>query len=118
MQYHFLITKNLFSLYRSGPSEVFLRKSVLKICSIFTGEHPYRSAISIKLESDFIEIALRHGCSPVNMVHIFRTPFPKSTYGGLLLSILSKTKNKTFLSFKSLLINKNVKVSFRTTWER
>ena len=34
---------------RSSPSEVFLGKGVLKICSKFTGEHSCRSAISIKL---------------------------------------------------------------------
>ena len=39
------------------------------------------------LQSNFIEIALRHGCSPVNLLHIFRTPFPKNTPGWLLLSI-------------------------------
>ena len=33
----------------SSHTEVFLRKGVLKICSNFTGEHPYRSVISIKL---------------------------------------------------------------------
>ena len=32
---------------------------------------------------NFIEITLRHGCSPVNLWHIFRTPFCKNTYGGL-----------------------------------
>ena len=31
------------------------------------------------------EITLRHGCSPVNMPHISRTPFPKNTSGGMLL---------------------------------
>ena len=30
-------------------------------------------------------MTLRHGCSSVNMLHIFRTPFHKSTSGGLLL---------------------------------
>ena len=34
---------------------------------------------------NFIEIALRHGCYPVNFLHIFRTPFSKNTSGGLLL---------------------------------
>ena len=34
--------------FRSSPSEVFLEKGVLKICSKFTGEHTCRSAISIK----------------------------------------------------------------------
>ena len=31
-------------------------------------------------QGKFIEITLRHGCSPVNMLHIFRTPFPKNTW--------------------------------------
>ena len=34
--------------YRSSHPEVFLGKGVLKICSKFTGDHPCRSAISIK----------------------------------------------------------------------
>ena len=33
------------------PSVDVHRKSVLKICKKFTGEHPYRIAISIKLQS-------------------------------------------------------------------
>ena len=35
-----------------------------------------------------IEIVLRHGCSPVNLLHIFRTPLPKNTSEGLLLTRL------------------------------
>ena len=73
------------TIYRSSRPDVFLGKSVLKICSNFTGEHPCRSVISIKLQSNFIEIALRHECSPVNLLHIFRTRFPKNTSGSLLL---------------------------------
>ena len=46
---------------------------------------PWRSAISIKLLCKFIEIALRHGCSPVNLLHVFRTPFPRNTSEWLLL---------------------------------
>ena len=64
---------------RSSHPEVFLEKGVLKICTKFTGEYPCRSVISIKLQSNFIEITLRHGCSPVNLVHIFRTPFTNNT---------------------------------------
>ena len=37
--------------YRRSPSKVFLGNCVLKICSKCTGEHPYRSLISIKLQS-------------------------------------------------------------------
>ena len=71
--------------YKCSPPEVFLRKGVLEICSKFTGEHPCRSVISIKLQSNFIEIALRRGYSPVNLVHIVRTPFSGNTSGWLLL---------------------------------
>ena len=64
---------------------MFLGKRILKICSKFTGEHPCRSVISIKLQSNFIEIALRHGCFPVNLLHIFRAPFLQNTSGWLVL---------------------------------
>ena len=73
--------------YRSSHQEVFLRKGVLKICSKFTGEHPYQSVISIKLLCNFIKIALLHGCSPVYLLHIFRTSFLKKTSGRLLLKL-------------------------------
>ena len=36
-----------------------------------------------------IEITLRHGCSPENLLHIFRTPFYKNTSGRLLLKYAS-----------------------------
>ena len=40
-----------------------------------------------KLQSNFINIAFRHGCSPVNLLHIPRTSFYKIVvYGGLLLN--------------------------------
>ena len=38
-----------------------------------------------KVASNFIKITLRHGCSPVNLLHIFRTPYPWNTSGWLLL---------------------------------
>ena len=37
------------AINRRSPSEVFLGKSVLKICSKLRGEHPCRSAMSMKL---------------------------------------------------------------------
>ena len=72
-------------LVRSSPLEVFLKKRFLEMCSKFTGEYPCRNVVSIKLQSNFIEITVRHMCSPVNFPHIFRTPFPKNISGGLLL---------------------------------
>ena len=74
--------------YRSCRPEVLLGKDVLKICSKFTGQYPCQSAIS---KSNFIEIALRHGYSPVNLLHIFRTPFLKNISGRLLLQLRSLT---------------------------
>ena len=42
--------------FRSSHPEVFLGKGILKICSTFTGKHPCRCAISIKLQSNFIKL--------------------------------------------------------------
>ena len=69
----------------SRPPEVFLRKDIPKIYSKFTGKHPCRSVISIKLLCNFIEITFRHGCSPVNLLYIFGTSFRKSTSRGMFL---------------------------------
>ena len=66
--------------HRSRPPEVFLGKDVLKICSKYTGEYPCRSAISTKLQSNFIEIRLQNRFSPVNLLHIFRTSFLKNAF--------------------------------------
>ena len=47
------LVNHLAAMFRSSPPEVFLGKGLLKICSKFTGEHPCRSVISIKLQSKF-----------------------------------------------------------------
>ena len=113
---------------------MFLGKAILKICSKFIGEHPCRSAISIKCDlkcmifgfvkfdrGEFCDvqeqpprgnprkscsensqqiyrrtppIALRHGRSPVNLLHVFRTAFPRNTSGWLLLDITELTPIK------------------------
>ena len=71
------------------PSRGVLRKRCPENMQQIKGEHPCRSVISIKLQSNFIEITLRHGCSPVNFLHNFRTPFLKKSSGGLVLTVLS-----------------------------
>ena len=78
--------------------ELFLVKYVLKICTKFTGKHPCRSVISIKLQNNFIEITLQHGCSTVTLLHIFRTHFPKNNSGGLLLRKVQVSKSATLSS--------------------
>ena len=77
-----------FKKLSSSRPEVFLRKSILKLYRKFIREQPYWSVISIKLLYNFIEIALWHGCSPVNLLHISRTPFLKNTSRRLLLKVL------------------------------
>ena len=70
---------------RSSRPEVFIGKDVLKICSKCTGEHLCRSAISVMLLCNFTEIELWHGCSAVNLNHIFRTYsyHPLSSHAGM-----------------------------------
>ena len=75
--------------FQKQPSRGVLRKMGSKICRKFTVEHPCLSVISIKLQSNFIESTLWRGCSLVNLLHIYGTPFPKFTSGGLPLSFTS-----------------------------
>ena len=58
---------------RSSTTKMVLEKGLLKICSQFTGEHPRRSVISIKLLCSFIEIVLWWRCSPINLWILSRT---------------------------------------------
>ena len=73
---------------------MFLRKGVLKICSKFTRKRPCRNVISIMLLCSFIENTLQHGCSPVNLLHIFRTLSLKNTLTRLLLDFCASKARK------------------------
>ena len=57
---------------------------LLIVVTFFSGET--EAVIQSCSQENFIEIALRHGCSPVNLLHLFRAPFSKNTFGGLLLN--------------------------------
>ena len=82
---NWVIIQLSISKTRCSPPKMFLGKCVLKIWIIFTGEQPYQSVISIELLCNFIEITLRCECSPVHLLHVLRTTFPKNISGGLLL---------------------------------
>ena len=59
------------------PSRAVLRKSCSEnMQQIY--RRTYRRTLMPKSDFNFIEITLRQGCSPVNLLHIFRIPFPKS----------------------------------------
>ena len=60
-------------------------------CDFNKGEHPCRSEISIKLLCNFIEIALRHVCSPVNLLQYFQNTFSEE-YLWMAASVHSKLK--------------------------
>ena len=53
----------------------------------------------VALLCNFIEIALWYVCSPVNLLHIFRIPFPKNTFGRLLLFF--RVQNHCILTFST-----------------
>ena len=50
---------------------------------------PMLRCVSIKMLCNFIEITLQHECSLVNLLHIFRTTFPKNTFERLLLKVFN-----------------------------
>ena len=66
---------------------MFFKKCVLEICSKYTGEHPCGHVISVRLQTNVIEITFLHGCSPVNLLQICRTAVLSNTCGELLLQI-------------------------------
>ena len=76
-----LPVKHVLVQDRSSPPEVFFGKGVLKICNKFTREQPCRQLYWNRTST---------WCSPVNLMHIFRTPYPKNTSEGLLRSSASK----------------------------
>ena len=67
-------TKKFLHRYRSSPPHVSLQKDVLKICSKCT---PMPKCNFNKITLRFIEVALLHGCSPVNLLHVLKAPFYK-----------------------------------------
>ena len=52
-----------------------------------------------------------NGCSPVNLLYIFRTPFPKNTSGGLLLSVVSTS---TLLAHTGLVVSPKQYLNLRS----
>ena len=68
MKIHFNLATEVFEVLK------------LKICKKFTGVHPCRSVISIKLLCNFHGIKLWDECFPVYLLHIFRNPFRKGGF--------------------------------------
>ena len=71
--------------YQKQPPRGVLRKTCSESMQQIYRRTPMLNVTSIRLLCNFIEITLRHGCSPVNLLSIFRTRFTKNTSGLLLL---------------------------------
>ena len=75
---------------KQPPRGVLSKRCYENIQQIYR-RHPCHSAISIKLQCNFIEITLQHGHSPVNLLHIFITSFTNNTFWWLLLEVFHST---------------------------
>ena len=71
--------------FRKQPPRGVLSKRFSENMQEIYRRTPCQNVISIKLQSKFNETTFRHGCSSVNLPHIFRIPFLKNTSGRLLL---------------------------------
>ena len=58
-----------FSAFQKQPSVGVLIKRYKEVFWKYAGQ----------LHCNFVELKLWHGCSPLNLQHIFRTPFSKNT---------------------------------------
>ena len=77
-----------YHIFQKQSSRGFLRKEYSENMHQIYRRTPMPKCDFNKVACNFIEIALRHGCSPVNLLHIFRTPFYKNSYEGLLLILV------------------------------
>ena len=80
---------DFFLFVQKHPSKSVIKKrcseNMQQICSrTLIGKCDFNKVLQL---NNFIEITLRHGCSLVNSLHIFRTPFSKITSGGMLLLV-------------------------------
>ena len=73
------------ALWRFSEEKVFWKN----VANLQENIHP--KCNFSELICNFFKITLRHGCSPVNLLSIFRIPIRKSTYEGLLPSTTERT---------------------------
>ena len=69
-----------------------LHRGILKKRCSENRQQIYRRPPIPPMQSNFIEIALQSGCSPVNLLPIFRPPFPRKTSWLLLLNVFITKK--------------------------
>ena len=72
--------RGICSKYAANMQQIYGRTPMLKCDKQFYWNHTSTWVLSLKL-SNFIEITLWHGCSPVNLL---QSPFSKNSSGWLL----------------------------------
>ena len=87
ISYHFSLFSCKLHVYRFyGMQKQPCRYVFRKKCSENT-QQIYRRTTMPKCDFNFIKIAFWHGSSPISLLHIFRTPFPRNTFEWLLLKM-------------------------------
>ena len=80
----------VFKLLNRSWAEAALQKSSYERCSESMQQNYRRTPVPKsdfnKVEKQLFEITLWHGCSPINLRHISRTPFHKISFGRLLVA--------------------------------
>ena len=89
------------SIYQKQLSRGVLRKRCSKHMQQSHWRTPMLKCDFTKVARNFIEIALWHGCSSLNLLHIFRAPFSKNTFERLLLIY----PNENYPQCKTVLCN-------------
>ena len=79
-----------FSKVQKKPPRGVLKKRCSESMQQIYRRTPMPKCDFNKIVSNFIEIILRHGSSPVNLLHIFRTPFSSNTSGWLPLKVANQ----------------------------
>ena len=91
LSYQLLI--NFLNYFQRQPSRSVLRKRCSENMQQFYKRTPIPKCDSNKVALHFIEITLCHGCSPVNLLNIFRTLFPQYSSGGCFFTSTNCSAN-------------------------
>ena len=98
-----LVCLTLFQIFRPRLKVVSYTVNTCLRRTSKTQKQPSIGALTkqLKLQSKFIEIILRHGCFPVNLLYIFITPFSTNTSQGQLLKTKDVFRILIFIFYRS-----------------
>ena len=99
-----VVLQNSFNLQKQPPAAALIKTSSENMQEI------YRRTTMPKCDkATLLKSHLSLGVlSPVNLLHIFRTHFPKNTSGRLFLNLFCLTKRSIFTNLTFLLFNRQI----------